>query len=163
MHEFREIRSLRGSTCFREMVAVTLELRRYAELMLREVGWTGAAHLGFLVREREGEVNYTYQKDEAERAVRCITGVRGVSNMITVAVQPVPGDVKRKIKEALERGVEFDADRITVEVGGNTVTLRGTVRSYAEKIDAEHAARNAPGVTEVKNKLTVDPTVPAAV
>jgi osmotically-inducible protein OsmY len=71
--------------------------------------------------------------------------------------------VKQKIKEALERGAQFDADRITVEVEGNKAILKGTVRSYAEKRDAERAARNAPGITEVENKLTVDPSIFAGV
>ncbi|HYR06456.1 MAG TPA: BON domain-containing protein, partial [Longimicrobium sp.] len=62
-----------------------------------------------------------------------------------------------------ERGAELDADRIRVEVEGSRVILSGTVRSYAERRDAERAARNAPGVTEVENLIIVDPLVPAAV
>ena len=79
-----------------------------------------------------------------------------------VRAQPAPSDVKRKIREALQRGAQFDADRITVETQGGRVILRGTVRSYAEMRDAERAARNAPGVTDVENRLTVDPSVYAA-
>ncbi len=116
---------------------------------------------GFLTLE--GSVDYQYQKDEAEKAVRRLTGVRGVFNNIMVHALPAPSDVKRKIREALERNAELDAGRITVEVDGDTVTLRGTVRTYTEKLDAERAALNAPGVVEVKNKITVDPTIAAAV
>src|SRR5881392_1921914 len=77
--------------------------------------------------------------------------------------RPTSADVKVKIKEALQRGAEFDADHITVEIEGNKGILRGTVRAYAEMRDAERAARNAPGITEVDNRLTVDPYAYAAV
>jgi osmotically-inducible protein OsmY len=111
----------------------------------------------------EGEVDWYYQKEAAERAVRHLTGVRGVTNVIVVAAKPAPSDVKQKIKEALQRGAQFDAEHITVEIEGHKAILLGTVRSYAEMRDAERAARNAPGVTEVENRLTVDPTVYAGV
>jgi osmotically-inducible protein OsmY len=78
-------------------------------------------------------------------------------------VRPAPSDVKHRIKEALHRGAQLDAEHITVDIEGNQAILRGTVRSYAEMRDAERAARNAPGVTEVKSRLTVDPDVYAGV
>jgi osmotically-inducible protein OsmY len=106
-----------------------------------------------------GTVDWYYQKEEAERTVGNITGVKGVSNLVTVAAKPTPSDVKQKIVQALKRGAEFDADRITVEVVGNKAILKGTVRSYAEMRDAERAARRAPGITEVENRLTVDPSI----
>ena len=111
----------------------------------------------------EGDVEWYYQKEAAERAVRYLTGVRGVTNLITLRTRVTSTDVKEKIKEALQRGAQFDAEHITVEVVGTKAILRGTVRSYAEMRDAERAARNAPGVTEVENRLTVDPSVYAAV
>ncbi len=104
-----------------------------------------------------GEVDWYYQREEAERTVRNITGIKGVSNLITVAAVPTPSDVKQRITDALRRGAQFDADRITVEVVGHKAILKGTVRSYAELQDAERAARKAPGITEVENRLTVDP------
>jgi osmotically-inducible protein OsmY len=107
----------------------------------------------------EGDVDYNYQREAAFNAVRSLTGVRGVTNLITVKVQPAARDVKEKIKDALQRGAQFDADRIEVEVDGHRAILRGTVRSYAERRDAERAALNAPGITEVQNKLVVDPNV----
>jgi osmotically-inducible protein OsmY len=110
-----------------------------------------------------GNVEWFYQKEEVERTVRNITGVKGVSNLITVAQKPAPTNVKQKIVEALKRGAEFDADRITVEVVGHKAILKGTVRSYAELKDAERAARSAPGITEVENRLTVDPSIPVPV
>lgn len=111
----------------------------------------------------EGDVDWYFQKEAAERAVRAITGVKGVTSLITVKAQPTPTDVKNKIKQALERGAEVDADRITVEVDGHKAILRGTVRSFAERRDAERAALNAPGITEVENKIVVDVTAPAVV
>jgi osmotically-inducible protein OsmY len=111
----------------------------------------------------EGDVEWYYQREAAERSVRSLVGVKGVANLISVKVKPAPSNVKTKIKDALSRGAEFDAEHITVEVNGNKATLRGTVRSFAERRDAERAARNAPGITDVENKLTVDPTVYATV
>jgi osmotically-inducible protein OsmY len=111
----------------------------------------------------EGDVDWSFQRDAAERAVRSLTGVKGVSNLVTIKARPTPQDVKQKIKEALERGAQFDADRIMVDVDGDKAILKGTVRSYAERRDAERAARNAPGITEVENKLTVDPSIFAGV
>ncbi|HEU4684815.1 MAG TPA: BON domain-containing protein, partial [Nitrospira sp.] len=64
-------------------------------------------------------------------------------------------DLKRKIEEALVRSVKTDAEHITVEVEGSKAILRGTVRSWAEKDEAERAAWLAPGITEVDNKITI--------
>jgi osmotically-inducible protein OsmY len=111
----------------------------------------------------EGTVDHYYQKEEAERSVRHLTGVKGVANLISVQPQPTPSDVKRRIEQALQRGAQFDAEHITVELDGHKAVLKGTVRSYAEFRDAERAARNAPGVTDVENRLTVDPGLFAAV
>ena len=111
----------------------------------------------------EGNVDWFYQKEAAERAVRYLTGIKGVSNLVMVKPVPAPTDVKQRIKDALQRGAPFDAERINVETSGNKAILKGTVHSYAEYRDAERAARNAPGITEVENKLTVDPTVFAPV
>jgi osmotically-inducible protein OsmY len=109
----------------------------------------------------DGKVDWFYQKEAAERAVRYLTGVRGVYNLITLAASVSPGDVKKRIKDALHRGVEFDAERITVEVAGHKAILEGAVRSYVEMKDVERAARNAPGITEVENRLIVTSTFAA--
>ena len=111
----------------------------------------------------EGTVDLYYEREAAERAVHNLTGVKGISNLITIAKRPATSDVRERIKDALERGAQFDAERVTVEVDGSKVVLRGTVRSFVEKRDAERAARNATGVMEVENKLTVDPSVPAPI
>ena len=111
----------------------------------------------------EGEADYNYQKDAAERAIRYLTGVKGITNLITVKQRATPADLKERIKEALQRTAQFDAERITVEVQGNKAILRGTVRSYAEMKEAERAALKAPGITEVENRITVDLSVYATV
>jgi osmotically-inducible protein OsmY len=105
----------------------------------------------------EGQVEWQYQREDAERAVHRLTGVRGVSNMITVVptIRPTPSDLKRKIEDALLRRTETDAKRITVEVDGNKVILKGTVRSWAEKQEAERAAWSAPGVASIDNQIKV--------
>jgi osmotically-inducible protein OsmY len=107
----------------------------------------------------KGEVDWYYQKEEAERSVRNLTGVKGVSNLISVAQKPTPSDIKKRITDVLQRAAQFDAERVTVEVDGHKAILKGTVRSYAELKDIERAVRNAPGITEVENHLTVDPNV----
>lgn len=106
----------------------------------------------------KGEVEYYFQKIDAERATRRIAGVKGVSNLITVKPHPLPSDLRQSIEKALVRNAQTDAKRITVEVQGSKVILRGTVRSYAEKQAAEHTAWSAPGVTEVDNRIVVSLT-----
>lgn len=105
----------------------------------------------------KGEVEFGFEKRDAERAIRHISGIKGVINLITVRPHPLPTDLKQSIEKALVRNAETDAQRITVEVEGNKVILRGTVRSYAEKKAAEETTWAAPGVTDVENRIVVSP------
>ena len=105
-----------------------------------------------------GEVEWEFERQEAERAVRRLSGVRGVINAITVRprVTASPQELQQKIENALVRNAETDAQRITIDVDGSKVTLRGTVRSWMEKREAERIAWSSPGVSSVDNRIQIE-------
>ena len=102
-----------------------------------------------------GTVTWQYQREAAARAVMYIRGVTGVTNSILLTATAPPSGVKAAIEAAILRNAQLDSREITADVNGGEVTLRGTVRSWAERRQAEFVAWSASGVTSVKNDLAV--------
>lgn len=103
----------------------------------------------------EGTVDWNFQRKRAERAVRYLRGVTGVTNLLKVKQRATPDDLRQRIQRALERRIATETEHLTVKVDGGTVTLTGTLPSWTDREDIENAVWAAPGVTEVENKLKV--------
>lgn len=104
----------------------------------------------------EGEVEWEYQRINAKTAIENLTGVRSVFNLISIKPKISASDIEQKISSAYHRSATIDSAKITADVIGSRVTLRGLVRSLTEKEDAEVAAWNAPGVTSVTSKIEIE-------
>ena len=103
----------------------------------------------------EGQVDWHFQRNAAERAVRYLTGVKGVSNTVSLKAHASPYDVAQHIKAALHRSADADARKVQVTAMDGRVVLTGTVRSWPERADVERAAWSASGVTQVDDRLAV--------
>jgi osmotically-inducible protein OsmY len=135
-----------------------------AEAGLNALRWNASIpdeHVQLTVRHGwitlDGQLDWAYQKEAAERVVHNLTGVIGVTNKIKIKAHAKPGDVKNKIEAAFKRSAELDARRVGVAAHDGKVTLHGNVHSWGERDEAERAAWGAPGVTMVENKLIVTP------
>jgi osmotically-inducible protein OsmY len=137
------------------------EIARDAVAALKQELPYSSEHIKVVVKDAwitlEGTVEWNYQRTRAADAVRRVRGIKGVSNLILLKPSVAPSEIKAKIEEAFRRSAEVDARHITVEATGGEVVLRGTVRSWAERQEAEHAAWRAPGVTKVDNRITIGP------
>jgi osmotically-inducible protein OsmY len=104
-----------------------------------------------------GEVDWWYQKNAAEEAVRYLMGVVLFNNQITVKPPVKPLDTKDKIESAFRRNALLDSRRVTVETRGGWVILSGSVRNWAERAEAQWTAWAAPGVSDVENNIIISP------
>jgi osmotically-inducible protein OsmY len=104
-----------------------------------------------------GDVDWRFQKSEAEAAVHNLSGVAGVANLIRIS-PPVPvTEVKETIQKALQRNAELDASLITVRTDGSKVLLGGKVHTWYERDIAERAAWSIPGVSDVRDHILIEP------
>lgn len=103
-----------------------------------------------------GELNWDYQRRALERMIEPLKGVVGITDNIALKPLAAPENLADRIEEALQRQALSEAQRMQVLVHGSEVTLRGSVRSAAEKVAAEGATWLAPGVSRVHNELTVE-------
>ena len=101
----------------------------------------------------EGQVDWQYQKETVERAVRKLSGVVGVDNRLTLRPQVDVLDIQQRIEEALKRNAEVDAKGIHIKVEGSVVKLEGRVHLWRERKIAERAAWSVPGVNKVEDHL----------
>lgn len=104
----------------------------------------------------EGTTEWNFQKVSAQKAIENLVGICDITNNIRVRNKIIAHDVKERIADAFERNALIDSDRLNVEVAGDKVILTGTVRSFAEKMDAEKTAWASPGVMDVDNQLSID-------
>ena len=105
----------------------------------------------------DGTVDWQFQRDAADRCVRYLLGVVGVTNKISIKPSAKWIDVKTKIEDAFRRNADLDARRISVVTSDGRVTLTGTVRSWSERDAAVSSAWAAPGVTRVEDDLVISP------
>ena len=102
-----------------------------------------------------GELEWDYQREAARDAVRYLIGVTGIRDQITIRPKAASSVVKSQIEAALKRRAQSDAERISVEVNSDNVTLSGTVHSWSERELAAGTAWASPGVRKVVDNITI--------
>ena len=108
----------------------------------------------------DGTVDWEYERVFARRSIENLTGVKGVTNNISIKPKPIePTEIKNKIAEAFRRSASIDSSTIRIDQAGNKLTLHGKVKSWAEKKEAEQIAWSFPGVIGVDNQIEIDVTV----
>lgn len=132
--------------------------RQAVEALQRQSTWAPDAvkpvvHQGHITLE--GSVMWQYQRERAASAVANINGVTGVTNSIRITPTVSTSDIKQKIEDAFRRSAVIDASHVIVDANGSEVILRGEVRSWSERDQAQASAWSAPGVTNVKNELSI--------
>ena len=105
----------------------------------------------------EGQVQWNYQRQSAEAAVRSLRGVRSVQNQIGLQPGVATREIRGAIQAAFHRNAQIEANRITIDVDGADVVLKGTVKTWPEREEAERAAWMAPGVANVRNNIVIGP------
>jgi osmotically-inducible protein OsmY len=133
-----------------------------AQAAIKSLEWNGQVpHQNIQVRVAdawvtlEGRVDWQFQREAAERAVRYLQGVRGVTNSIALVPRASPGDLKNRIEAALKRHAELEARKISVSTRDGSVVLEGSVHSWAEREEAEAAVWASPGIRTVEDRLKV--------
>jgi len=133
-----------------------------AEAVFNELKWHGAIpddRINIKVEDGvvslKGTVEWQYQRNTVQKTIEGLVGVRKINNYISVKPITTPIEIKQKISAALQRSATVDAGNINIEVNGGEVVLKGTVRSMAEKEDAENAAWSAPGIYSIENKIEI--------
>lgn len=166
----RAARRVRGVKAIAEEIEIRLPsdkkssddeiARRAVDILKWRVGLP-ANRLGVKVEKGivtlTGEVDWRFQKTEAEAAIHDLTGVAGVANLIRVTSPVELPEIREKIQKALHRSADVDASRITVHIDGGTVVLGGKVHAWYERDIAERAAWSAPGVIEVQDHIQIEP------
>ena len=162
----RTARRVRGVKAIAQQLEVRLPFEHktaddeIAARAVRMLDWNAAVPDGRISVKVEhgtvtlnGTVDWDYQRAAAEHDVRKLTGVKGVLNDIMVVPRANSDDVRAKIRAALERNADVEADNITVSVADGTVTLGGKVKAWTEREAAERAAWSAPGVRQVEDRI----------
>jgi osmotically-inducible protein OsmY len=103
----------------------------------------------------EGIVDWEFQKNSARMMVENLMGVKGIVNTIQIKQKTSIEDIKQKVSAAFHRSATIDASGIDIEIIDNKAILKGNVRSWAEKEDAENAVWSANGIERVDNRLEI--------